>query len=112
FLLAEYQLWESRVAGADAVLLIVSILEPSQVRDLLHAAKGIGLAGLVECHTAGEVEIALTAGAQVLGINNRDLSTFQTRIETTLELLPVIPPCDTVGCDGGFFTGDSASKVT
>ncbi|PYN98912.1 MAG: indole-3-glycerol phosphate synthase TrpC [Candidatus Rokuibacteriota bacterium] len=111
FILAEYQLWESRVAGADAVLLIVSILEPSQVRDLLHAAKGIGLAGLVECHTAGEVETALTAGAQVLGINNRDLTTFQTRIETTLELLPLIPPGVTVVSESGFFTGDQARRV-
>src|SRR5256886_3463198 len=72
FTLAEYQLWESRVAGADAVLLIVSILERSQLRDLLQAAKGVGLAALVECHTADELETALAVDARVVGINNRD----------------------------------------
>ncbi len=111
FMLAEYQLWESRVAGADAVLLIVSILEPSQLRDLLQAAKGVGLAALVECHTTAELETALAVGARILGINNRDLTTFQTRIETTLELLPLIPPGAIVVSESGFFTGDQVRRV-
>ncbi|OLD32969.1 MAG: hypothetical protein AUI49_01505, partial [Candidatus Rokubacteria bacterium 13_1_40CM_2_68_13] len=104
FTLAEYQLWESRAAGADAVLLIVSILEASELRDLLQAAKGVGLAALVECHTVGELETALAVGARVVGINNRDLTTFNTRIETTLELLPRIPPGHIVVSESGFFT--------
>ena len=111
FTLAEYQLWESRVAGADAVLLIVSILERSQLRDLLQAAKGVGLAALVECHTADELETALAVDARVLGINNRDLTTFHTRIETTLELLPRIPPGPIVVSESGFFTGDQVRRV-
>ncbi len=111
FTLAEYQLWESRVAGADAVLLIVSILEPAQLRDLLQAAKGVGLAALVECHTAAEVETALATGARILGINNRDLATFQTRIETTLELLPLIPPGSIVVSESGFFTAAQVTRV-
>src|SRR5437870_1989621 len=111
FTLAEYQLWESRVAGADAVLLIVSILERSQLRDLLQAAKGVGLAALVECHTADELETALAVDARVLGINDRDLTTFHTRIETTLELLPRIPPGLIVVSESGFFTGDQVRRV-
>src|SRR5256886_8432470 len=98
----EYQLWESRAAGADAVLLIVAILEPSQLSDLAAAAKGLGLAALVECHTAGELDAALGAGARIVGINNRDLRTFETRIETTLELLPLVPPGPIVVSESGF----------
>jgi len=111
FILGEYQLWESRAAGADAVLLIVAILEPSELRDLLQGAKGVGLAALVECHTAAEVETALAAGARILGINNRDLTTFHTRIETTLELMPLIPPGPIVVSESGFFTGDQVERV-
>ena len=62
FTIDEWQLWESRAAGADAVLLIVSILEPALLGDLLAASRGLGLAALVECHTAAEVDRALTAG--------------------------------------------------
>ena len=91
FTIDEYQLWESRAAGADAVLLIVSVLEPAQLGDLLAAAKGLGLAALVECHTAAELDRALAAGSRIVGINNRDLATFETRAETTVELAPSLP---------------------
>src|SRR5947208_485966 len=111
FTIDEYQLWESRAAGADAVLLIVAILEPPRLGDLLAAAKGLGLAALVECHTAPELDQALTAGSRVLGINNRDLATFQTRLETTLELLPAIPPGPIVVSESGFFTGADVRRV-
>jgi indole-3-glycerol phosphate synthase len=111
FILEEYQLWEARAAGADAVLLIVSILSPELLRDLLAAAKVVGLAALVEAHTADEVDVALGAGARILGINNRDLRTFETRIETTLELLPGIPPGPIVVSESGFVTGDDVRRV-
>jgi len=111
FTLDEYQLWEGRAAGADAALLIVAILEPALLRDLVHAAKGIGLAALVECHTAAEIDTALAAGARVIGINNRDLRTFTTRIETTLALLPRIPPGPLVVSESGFFTGEQVRRV-
>jgi indole-3-glycerol phosphate synthase len=111
FTIDEYQLWESRAAGADAVLLIVAILPPARLRDLTAAAKGLGLAALVECHTAGELDAALGAGARIVGINNRDLRTFETRIETTLELLPLIPPGPIVVSESGFFTGDQVRRV-
>jgi indole-3-glycerol phosphate synthase len=111
FVLDDYQLWESRAAGADAVLLIVAILEAARLRDLIHAAKEVGLTTLVEAHTAGEVDTALAAGARVLGLNNRDLRTFQTRIETTLELLPGVPPGPIVVSESGFVTGADVRRV-
>src|SRR5207248_10120878 len=92
FVLDEYQLWEARASGADAVLLIVAILEPARLSELAAAAKGLGLAALVECHTAAELDVALAMGARLIGINNRDLATFETRVDTTLALLPQIQP--------------------
>ena len=111
FTLDEYQLWESRAAGADAILLIVAILDAPRLRDLLAAAKGLGLAALVECHTAAELDAALAAGSRLIGINNRDLATFETRIETTLELLPLVPPGPIVVSESGFFTGADVRRV-
>ena len=111
FTIDEYQLWESRAAGADAVLLIVSILEPVRLAELSAAAKGLGLAALVECHTAAELDQALSAGSRIIGINNRDLATFETRITTTLELLPLIPPGPIVVSESGFFTAADVRTV-
>ena len=111
FTIDEYQLWESRAAGADAVLLIVAILEPPVLRDLLAAAKGLGLGALVETHTAAELDIALGAGATIVGINNRDLRTFETRLDTTLALLPAIPPGVTVVSESGFATAADVRRV-
>jgi indole-3-glycerol phosphate synthase len=106
-----YQLWESRAAGADAILLIVAILEPVQLRDLLAAAKGLGLAALVEAHTAAELDTAVGAGARVVGINNRDLRTFETRLETTVALLATVPPGVTVVSESGFVAAADVRRV-
>jgi indole-3-glycerol phosphate synthase len=111
FTLDEYQLWEARAAGADAVLLIVSILDPAVLRDLLAAAKGVGVAALVECHTAPEIDVAVAAGSRIIGINNRDLHTFETHLTTTLELLPAIPPGPLVVSESGFFTAADVRQV-
>src|SRR5262249_12809369 len=111
FTIDEYQLWESRAAGADAVLLIVSILEPARLAELSAAAKGLGLAPPVECHAAAELDQALAAGSRIVGINNRDLATFETRIGTTLELLPLIPPGPIVVSESGFFTAADVRQV-
>ena len=111
FTLDEYQVWEARAAGADAVLLIVSILDGARLSDLRQAATGLGLAALVEAHTASEIDVALTAGARIVGINNRDLKTFETRIETSLELLPLIPPGCLAVSESGFFTAADVRAV-
>jgi len=91
FVVDEYQLWEARAHGADAVLLIVSILEPTRLVDLHQAAAGLGLSVLVEVHDEGELEAAARLGARLIGINNRDLKTFRTDVATTERLAPRAP---------------------
>ncbi|KLU61416.1 indole-3-glycerol phosphate synthase [Peptococcaceae bacterium CEB3] len=91
FMWTEYQLVESRVWGADAVLLITALLGGEKLRGLVRLARELKLEALVECHDRQEVEQALEAGARILGINNRNLRTFEVSLETTLELLPFIP---------------------
>lgn len=87
-----YQLWEARAAGADAVLLIVATLSPAELQDLLGLSRELGLTALVEVHTRQELETALSAGAGLVGINNRDLKRFEVSLETTFGLLPFFPP--------------------
>jgi indole-3-glycerol phosphate synthase len=111
FLIDEYQVWEARAAGADAILLIVSILEPALLRALMRAAKGAGLAALVEVHEPDELDVALSAGASVIGINNRNLKTFETTLETTLRLLPLVPPGPVVVSESGMVTADDVRRV-
>ena len=111
FILTEYQLWESRAFGADAVLLIAAALPPSRLGDLIHAAKGIGLGTLVEVHTRQELDLVLSLGAPTLGINNRNLQTFETTIETSLALLPLIPPGPLRVSESGFFTRADVERV-
>jgi indole-3-glycerol phosphate synthase len=101
FTLDELQIYEARAAGASAVLLIARILDDAQLRDLGGVAAGLGLSALVEVHTAGEVERALAAGARVIGVNNRDLATFTTDLQLTVDLAPLVPPeCVLVGESG------------
>ncbi len=111
FIVDEYQLWESRAAGADAALLIVAALEDSALRDLMRAAKGIGLATLVEVHTGAELDRALAVGAPVIGVNNRDLQTLRTSLEVSLTLLPRIPPGPVTISESGIFTAEDVERV-
>ena len=111
FIVDEYQLWEARAAGADAVLLIVAALEDAALRDLLHAAKGAGLATLVEVHTAGELDRALRLGAPVIGVNNRDLQTLTTSLDPSLRLLPQIPPGPLTVSESGLASGADVAAV-
>jgi indole-3-glycerol phosphate synthase len=111
FIVEEYQLWESRAAGADAVLLIVAALDPVALGDLLQAARGIGLAALVEVHTAPELEAALRAGAPVVGVNNRNLQTLRTSLDPSLELLPRIPPGPVAVSESGIATAAAVERV-
>ena len=91
FLIDPYQAFEARALGADCVLLIVACLEDAQMRELEATAQALGMAVLVEVHDAAELERALELKTPLIGINNRNLRTFETRLETTLELLPRIP---------------------
>ncbi len=92
---------EARAAGADAVLLIVRILSDGLLARLLAEAHAAGMAALVETHDLDEVKRALDAGARILGVNNRDLATFTTDLETTLSLLDEIPDDVTVVSESG-----------
>lgn len=91
FTLDPVQVWESRAAGADAILVIVRALEPAALKELLEVAAEAGLGTLVEVHDETELSMALDAGASVIGVNNRNLRTFTTNLEVTRRLAERIP---------------------
>jgi indole-3-glycerol phosphate synthase len=91
FVLDERQVIEGAAAGADAVLLIVAALDPPALRDLQSAARALAMEALVEVHDDAELEIALAAGAAIVGVNSRDLRTFETNLAVAERLLPLIP---------------------
>jgi len=91
FIVTSYQLWEARAAGADMALLIVAALDDNALEGLVERAGSIGLTALVEVHDESEVERALAAGAQVIGVNNRDLHTLEVDRDTFARLAPRIP---------------------
>ena len=96
-----YQLWEARDAGADAVLLIAAALPPRQLQDLAGLARDLGLAALVEVHARPELDAAVASGAVAIGINNRDLRTFEVSLETTFGLLPHVPAAAVLVSESG-----------
>ncbi len=101
FIIDEYQIYESRVMGADAILLIVSALSDEQIRSFLATAEDLSLSVLVECHSKNEIERALEAGATIIGINNRDLHSFSVNVDLSLMLKNFIPNnCTTVSESG------------
>ena len=104
FLVDPYQVFESRALGADCVLLIAACLDDAQMRELESLSHRAGMAVLVEVHDAGELERALKLKTPLLGINNRDLRTFGTRLETTIDLLPRIPPQRLVITESGILS--------
>lgn len=91
FIIDEYQVYEARAIGADALLLIVAALDHDRLESLLGLTHELGMDALVEVHTAPELERAVAAGADLIGINNRSLSTFRTNLETTRSLAPSVP---------------------
>jgi indole-3-glycerol phosphate synthase len=111
FTLDEYQLLEARSFGADAALLIVALLDPALLKDLIAQAAALALDALVEVHTESELECALAAGARLVGINNRDLKTFEVKLETTERLLPLVPPGVIAVCESGFHNVEQLEKI-
>ena len=104
FIFDRYQLLQARAAGASAALLIVAMLVPAQLAELLSAAADLQIAALVEVHTASEIEVALSAGADIIGINNRNLHTFETSLDVTAALRPHVPPKICVVAESGIRT--------
>jgi indole-3-glycerol phosphate synthase len=101
FIVDEYQVHEARALGADCVLLIAAALDDAQLRDYTAVARGIGLDVLLETHDAAELDRALATDATLIGINNRNLRTFATSLDTTLALAPRVPRGRTVVTESG-----------
>jgi indole-3-glycerol phosphate synthase len=111
FIVDPYQLLEARAAGADAALLIVAGLGAERLRELMAAASELDLDVLVETHDESEVEIAVDAGAEIIGINNRDLHTLEVDLSTTFRLLADIPAGTVVVAESGIATHDDVRTL-
>jgi indole-3-glycerol phosphate synthase len=111
FVVDPYQVFESRALGADCILLIAACLAKGEMRALERLAHELGMAVLVEVHDSAELEAALTLETPLIGINNRNLKTFETRLETTLELLPRVPQNRMVITESGILSGDDVSRM-
>jgi indole-3-glycerol phosphate synthase len=111
FMIDAYQLHESRAAGADCILIIVAALEQLQMMELEAGARELGMAVLAEVHDAAELERALALRTPLIGINNRNLRTFETRLETTLQLLGRIPRDRIVITESGILKAEDVARM-
>ena len=111
FLIDPYQVYEARALGADCVLLIVACLDDARMRELESLAHKVGMAVLVEVHDAAELARALKLKTPLIGINNRNLRSFETRLETTIELLPRIPPGRLVITESGILSKTDVARM-
>ena len=111
FVIDAYQVYEARALGADCILLIVAALGDAQLNELAGLAVHLGMDVLVEVHDAGELERAAHLEPLLLGINNRDLRTFETTLETTLALLDRIPDARTVITESGIHTRADVARM-
>lgn len=111
FFIDPYQIYEAKAIGADAILLILAALDDVQLQDFSQLAQELSLAVLVEVHDAHELERALKLESGILGINNRNLRTFETRLDTTLNLLPQIPTDRLVVTESGIHTAADVARM-
>jgi len=111
FTVDTYQIWEARAACADAVLLIIAALTDAQLKTFLADAAEVKVAALVEVHDAEELDRAVSAGASIIGVNNRNLKTMEVRLETSLELLPKIPAAAVKVAESGIKTGADMKRL-
>ena len=111
FLFDPYQIYEARAIGADTYLLIVDILSPSQLTELIDLGRTLGMTPLVETHDADEIATAVDAGAEIIGINNRDLHTFVTDLATTESLAPLIPSDKVIVSESGISAPDDLARL-
>ena len=106
FIIDEIQLRESFLLGADAVLLIVRLLSKQHLKGLLNICHDLGMAALVEVHDRQDLNVAIMCGAEIIGINNRDLDTFEVNLGTTLELAPLVPDGHIIVSESGMKNGE------
>ena len=111
FVTDPYEVAEARACGADAVLLIVAALQPDQLRDLIALARSRGIAALVEVHDEPETAAALDAGATVIGINHRDLRTFEVDLGLTTRLRKLVAPEVVVVAESGIHSAEDARRM-
>jgi len=111
FIIDPYQVYEAMVMGADCILLIVAALEDKQMADLTTLAESLGLDVLIEVHDAEELERALLLNTRLIGINNRNLRTFETSLETTIDLLERIPDDRIVVTESGIHSAADVQKM-
>ena len=112
FMIDAYQVYEARAMGADCILLIVAALELSKMRELENIAHELGMAVLVEVHDGDELELALQLETPLVGINNRNLRTFDVTLQTTLGLLSRLPDDRIIVTESGIFTADDVKLMT
>ncbi len=111
FIIDPYQVYEARALGADCILLIVAALDDTQLKNLFEISTGLGMDTLVEVHDATELERALALDLLFVGVNNRDLRSFETSLSTTLDLLQTIPPNCFVVTESGIHTVDDVQLM-
>jgi indole-3-glycerol phosphate synthase len=111
FIIDPYQVTEARSYGADAVLFIATVLDSSLLKELCEQATTLSLDALVEVHTEGELRAAVRAGAQLVGINNRDLETFEVNLATTEKLAPLVPIGMPAVCESGIDSVEQIRRV-
>ncbi len=111
FTIDPLQIVEAAAHGADAILLIAAILDSTEMRSLRELAESLGLAALVEVHTADELQATIDSGAKIIGVNNRDLHTFEVRIGLSLDLAESIPSGATRVAESGIFTASDVRRL-
>ena len=111
FIVDEHQVLEGRAYGADAVLLIVAALQESRLRALLRLTRELGMEALVEVHDGAELEAAVNAGASMVGVNHRDLATFEVDIGLTERLRPLVPADVVYVAESGIHTAEDATRM-
>ncbi len=112
FTISEYHVFEAAAAGADAILLIAAILEESELRGFRELAREFGMAALVEAHNESELEKSLRSGAEIVGINNRDLRTFQVSLDVSIGLAPKIPGGILKVSESGIFNAEHIQRLS
>jgi indole-3-glycerol phosphate synthase len=111
FTLDRYHVWQAAAHGADAILLIVAVLKPAELRELLGEARTLGLDALVEVHDRDELRKAVDAGANLIGVNNRNLQTFEVSLDTSLRLAEEMPPQVLAVSESGIRTPEDVARL-